>query len=104
MPRTVTRLVLVWLLLVPGLAVAEEKSPERRRLDRYGDPLPSGAVARLGTLRLVGGDWVETVAFSPDRKLLASGDHRSPLHLWDLSTGREVRQLRGHELNPAPYH
>jgi Tol biopolymer transport system component len=41
-------------------------------------------------------------SFAPDGKLLASadqpaaGDWRSAIHLWDVATGREVRQFRAH--------
>src|SRR4051812_1727237 len=91
----------------PGLAAAE-KAPGAR-LDRYGDPLPPGAVARLGSLRLVvaaGAYAADAVTFSPDGKLLASGGGDTPVSLWDVSTGREVRQLRGHEkeFDPSQYH
>src|SRR5207248_7188585 len=91
-------LVLAWLLLVLGPTAGEEKSPAPPRLDRYGDPLPPGAVARLGTVRLVGDDGGEAVAFSPDGKLLASGSFSRPIHLWDVATGKEIRQFRGHEV------
>ncbi|MBI1916041.1 MAG: hypothetical protein HYS12_15100 [Planctomycetes bacterium] len=103
MPRTIARLSFAWLLLIPGLAAtADEKSPGPQRLDRYGDPLPSGAVARLGTVRLLGGNGICDMVFSPDGKLLASGSVSGPLYLWDGSTGREVRQLVGDEDEDNP--
>jgi RNA polymerase sigma factor (sigma-70 family) len=44
---------------------------------------------------------VFSVAFSPDGTVLASGNagtlgKEDTLHLWDVNTGREIRQLRGH--------
>src|SRR5262249_45237625 len=36
------------------------------------------------------------VAFAPDSKLLASGDNRGGIKLWDLRTGTELRRLAGH--------
>jgi WD40 repeat protein len=70
-----------------GLAAAEEKP--KPRLDLYGDPLPEGAVARLGTVR-----WRTSLAlcptFSPDGKVLFAG--RS---LWDAASGKELVRLEG---------
>ena len=40
-------------------------------------------------------DYVRTVVFSPDGKLLASGGYDSRLRLWDANTGNHIRTLRG---------
>jgi WD40 repeat protein len=39
---------------------------------------------------------VNSVAFSPDGRLLASGSGDWTIKLWDVATGSEVRTLRGH--------
>jgi WD40 repeat protein len=58
------------------------------RLDLYGDPLPDGVVARLGTPRLCYGEsWL---AFSPDACLLAIGNPHGGVHLCEVSTGKEL--------------
>jgi WD40 repeat protein len=41
-------------------------------------------------------DWVRSVAFSPDGRLLASGSRDATIKLWDVASGREVRTLSGH--------
>jgi RNA polymerase sigma factor (sigma-70 family) len=67
------------------------------RSDRLGDPLPSGAVARLGTHRLRHPGTVEAVAFSPDGAILVSAGEDQTIRLWDRATGKEVRTLTGHQ-------
>ena len=66
-------------------------------MDCLGDPLPPGAVARLGTLRLRHGGAVSSVAFSRDGKTLVSAGEDPVLRLWEVATGKEVRQFRGHQ-------
>jgi WD40 repeat protein len=79
------------IVVAARLAAADDAA----RLDRYGDPLPEGAVLRLGTSRLrpAGGDcW--GAAFSPDGKVLATiGINSSPVSLWDMRTGKLLQQL-----------
>lgn len=63
--------------------------------DSYGDPLPPGAVARLGSSRLRHPNYNFTfVAISPDSSLVASvgfiPDTR--IRVWDRKTGRLLRE------------
>lgn len=55
--------------------------------DLAGDPLPAGALARLGTTRFLHADSPTQIAYSPDGATLASFD--GTLYLWDPLTGRE---------------
>ncbi len=82
-----------------GQEPPKEARPARTRIDLHGDPLPKGAVARLGSVRFRHEGAVRSVAFSADGKLLAaSSDGRNMVVLWERSTGRKVREI----LAPGP--
>ena len=76
----------------PGRPVFTLPGPPR--LDRHGDPLPAGAVARFGTNRLRHGADVQGMVFTQDAKLLCtvSGTDDS-VRMWDTATGKEVARL-----------
>jgi WD40 repeat protein len=74
---------------------AEEPQPEEKppvRTDRHGDPLPPGAVVRLGTSRFRIPGEVGALAFSPDGKTLAVSSGTS-LFLMDAASGQRIRRL-----------
>jgi WD40 repeat protein len=84
-------------LQVAHAAWGEEKGSDapagRPRLDSYGDPLPAGALARLGTARWHHpGGHACALAFSPDGKsLVSASDHL--VVVWDRASGRPVRRF-----------
>ena len=59
--------------------------------DRYGDPLPDGAVARFGTARLRHADLAD-YALPPDGRTVLTVGHGG-VRVWDLGTGRLTRQV-----------
>jgi RNA polymerase sigma factor (sigma-70 family) len=75
-------------------AAADAGKAPQERVDRSGDPLPPGAVARLGTTRwkLYGGGSV-ALTVPPDGKTLLAASARNGLSTFDLATGKVVRQL-----------
>jgi WD40 repeat protein len=76
-------------LLIPQLLAAEEP-----KLDAYGDLLPAGAIARLGTVRLRHTDFTSQLAFLPDGKVLISVGEDGTLRHWDAATGKELKRIQ----------
>jgi RNA polymerase sigma factor (sigma-70 family) len=72
------------------------------KTDQYGDPLPPGAVVRVGTIRFRHAEGVRCSVFSPDGKTLITGGHDGLLRLWDLATGKELRRFVGHRGATGP--
>jgi RNA polymerase sigma factor (sigma-70 family) len=115
---TVVKTAAVALLAVSFVAAAagavliaragREESPRRTQeppkgqaaartpaVDRYGDPLPKGAIARLGTTRFrhqgVSNHTGGRAFLTPDGKTLVIAGAERDARVWDLATGREVR-------------
>ena len=65
--------------------------------DIYGDPLPPGAIARMGKIRRPDKSWVTCVVFSPDGKTLASASYDKTVRLWEVASSKEIRQFQGQQ-------
>lgn len=76
-------------IFVPGNGGTAEPPA---RTDLYGDPLPSGAIVRLGTVRWRVRHGVKQMAFIPGGQYLATTGG-SALSVWDVDTGRVVRTI-----------
>jgi RNA polymerase sigma factor (sigma-70 family) len=62
--------------------------------DRFGDPLPEGAVARLGSIRFRGGDRpVNAMRFSPDGQTLLTVSEDFLVRVWETKSGRLLHQF-----------
>jgi RNA polymerase sigma factor (sigma-70 family) len=88
--RAFSRLAPAPLRPPPGPPDADR--PPAAARDIQGDPLPQGALARLGTNRLRLAGPVESVAFSPDdtRVISAGGPPDLTLRAWESATGKEL--------------
>src|SRR5215469_2841265 len=89
--------ILVGLLTFGLNQLATPQNKEVPHSDLYGDPLPAGAIARLGTSRLQHDGKVNALAYSPDGKWLASAGADAVIHLWDTQTGKAGFTLKGHQ-------
>jgi WD40 repeat protein len=78
----------------PPVREAERTPPPRAALtDLYGDPLPDGAVARLGTVRWRHADSINAAAFSPDGAAFVTHSYDRFIRVWDADTGKERRAI-----------
>jgi hypothetical protein len=80
---------LLWLL---GIAVNHAGAQEARK-DLHGDPLPPAAIARLGTVRWRPGWQCAALAYTPDGTALLSVDAINGCCVWDLASGKKLRQF-----------
>ena len=65
---------------------------KRVKTDLYGDPLPQGAVTRLGTLRYRAPAEIVSLAYAPDGKTIAACSYAG-LFLFDAASGKRLRRL-----------
>ncbi len=61
--------------------------------DLFGDPLPPGALNRLGSMRLRHTSGIGSMLYTPDGKALVSTDGDAFLRLWDAKTGKLLWRL-----------
>ena len=76
--------------LAPIAAAPPSQPP---RTDRYGDPLPAGAVMRLGTVRFRQAPHILHIVYSPDGQLVVTDNGQSPLQICDAQDGKLLRRL-----------
>ena len=93
------RFTLIAVLALTSLS--GDTALSQSRTDPNGDPLPDGALARLGTLRWRHPDTVTFVAFAADNTVL-TGSADGVLRLWDRDTGRELRRFTVTDTAPPP--
>src|SRR5262249_49106414 len=97
------------LLVLIGSVFSDEPMPAKKlavrpfpKADRFGDPLPAGALFRLGTERFRH-RYVSRLVYSPNANVLPSitGPRFADLPeqqfaiLWDMNSGKKLHQLAG---------
>ena len=66
--------------------------------DLAGDPLPPGAVARIGSVRLLPRPYLQQVFFTPDGSAVIGRGGDNVIDFWDAGTGRPIGELRDPDL------
>jgi WD40 repeat protein len=79
-------------LILAAITVSTKAQPSAK-VDVYGDPLPAGAIARLGTVRWRHADGALFVAILPDGKSVLSVGGDATVRIWDTATGKELRRF-----------
>ncbi len=80
-----SRVCLGLVALLANLAPVHGADAKSPRTDLYGDPLPPGAVMRLGTIRLM--HYAAELTFSKDGNQLISCDDDGEVRVWDAASG-----------------
>ncbi len=76
----------------PVAAVVPSLEATDTRTDAQGDPLPAGALLRIGTTRFRDGGPTNQAILSPDGKVLATASEAGVM-LFDLATGRRLHWI-----------
>jgi WD40 repeat protein len=91
------RFIPVLMLLATIAGNAEAQRVKKPRLDIHGDPLPDGAIARLGTVRFRPHGHIRSTTLSPDGTTVVTaiqgGTGPTRIEFMDSSTGKHFRTL-----------
>jgi WD40 repeat protein len=79
--------------LLTVLCVADAVRGQSPAQDAYGDPLPPGALARLGTVRLRHESTIAFASFLPDGKRIVSVSMQGSACVWEFPSGKEIRRF-----------
>jgi WD40 repeat protein len=96
-----TRQMLLWSLAVlclvaranDGAAQTKQAAPAEVRLDLYGDPLPPGALVRMGTLQFRHGSLMSSspLIFSADgKRLISASAGDQTVRVFEVATGKQL--------------
>jgi WD40 repeat protein len=98
LPRYAAGLLIAAVIPCVAAGQGQPAAGPASRNDRHGDPLPPGALVRLGTIRYRQETPIEQIVYSPDGRFAASDGDDADVRIWD---GRDGRLLRRIEVGPA---
>ena len=87
-PPLLARLAFV-LLAIPAIAGPPERGPMPHLVDLYGDPLPEGAVVRLGSVRLRHAGLKDFTLLADGKTAVTVGTDQM-VRWWDLESGKQT--------------
>jgi WD40 repeat protein len=67
--------------------------PPAARTDSLGDPLPPGAIARIGSVRFRHFHEVGSLGYCDDGKVLLTATSEEPIRLWEAASGKPLGTL-----------
>lgn len=79
--------------LADGQVLDVDGNPQKPGHDLDGEPLPRGAVARLGSRRLRHDGFYKRICMLPDNDTLISSSWEKGVRVWSAATGRLLRAL-----------
>src|SRR5262245_49090225 len=91
-PRRLLAALFAGLALSPPMPSSGRAGEPPARTDLYGDPLPAGAITRLGTVRWRAQHEIRRMAFAPGGQYLATTG-AGVMSVWDVDAGRVVRTI-----------
>jgi WD40 repeat protein len=103
--NTSAALIVSIYLLATGTCRADSPKTEgdkQAKKDYYGDPLPPGVLARMGTVQLR--HFQADFVFSPDGKSLISAGGDQNVHTWDVATGKLSKTTKIQRTTREPIH
>jgi WD40 repeat protein len=81
------------IILLLGTLSAARGADVSLRHDNQGEPIPAGAVQRLGTSRLRVEGNVVSLAISRDQRMIASSDTADNIVVWEVKSGKLIRRF-----------
>jgi WD40 repeat protein len=93
--RNSVSLVVCWVIAAGAASTQPDAKPASSpSTDSAGDPLPAGAVARLGVTRFRHGGGNGGLAISPDSKTLVTTGEGGNIRFWDIASGKLLHEVK----------
>lgn len=90
---TATLLAATWIHAQEAASDKPKEKEKRERVDRQGDRLPTGALARFGSTRFRATTTPVSFAYLDEGKQLLCGKADGTFVIWETATGKELRHF-----------